>query len=480
MNVAASVAIAVAERVERTGGPRAGLVAWKTLAGNTADGQARGKAILAALRCALALRDEGAFAELTTLWPSVDRGVWDVPIATLCKELVHAGFLPRAIALAETESRRHPTARALYCHARCLDVARDAAAAEVFREAIVRAEKEGANDIEVSSRVRRAAILARSWETMEEALEEARRVDLARVSASARLLVARVLLRSPSRFVRAGAIGILDEIICSEEAALATRALTLVARWADDAGDTLTPLESDRLVALFGRERVANVAPNAKEIARTLERLARSKDEETLRAALDEAVLVAPELAPLHERMNDILGGRFEVAEEPVEVAPADARERRVLRHAQILDVVAAMRDRAPARAARTMRLLAEAEEAGEHLPLEILSVVQAALGYDDDELREAAAHVAAVRLRRASTGAPARGFAVLADTLASVGMADLARTARRAAVVAKEPGAAESLGTSLAREGWELARTHDRARAVEKLREAKALLTRS
>lgn len=478
MNVAASVALAVAERVERTGGPRAGLVAWRTLASSRAtDSEVRGKALLAALRCALALRDEAALSELTALWETVDRGVWDGAIYVLCKEMVRGGFSSRATTLAEAEVRRHRTARALYCHARCLDLARDAAAADVFRDAIARAEKEGAKDIELASRVRRSAILARSWHTMSDAIEEARRVDVAQVPAESRLVVARVLLRSPSRFERAGAIGILDTIITAEEAALATRALTLIARWADDAGDALTPLESDRVIALFGRERVQMVAPNAKEIARVLERIARSKDDAALRAALDEAVLVVPELGPLHERTHDILAGRFEVLEEPVETAPSAPSRRRAVRHAQILDVVVAMRDRAPARAARTMRILAEAEEAGEHLPLEVLSVVQAALGYDDPELRETAAHLVAVRLRRASTGAPPRGFLLLADTLASLGMVELSLTARRAAVVSKEPGAAESLGTSLAREGWELARVGDREQAIQKLREAKALL---
>ncbi|MDF2697139.1 MAG: hypothetical protein K0S65_5522, partial [Labilithrix sp.] len=53
----------------------------------------------------------------------------------------------------------------------------------------------------------------------------------------------------------------------------------------------------------------------------------------------------------------------------------------------------------------------------------------------------------------------------------------ELSRMARRAAVVAKEPGAAESLGTSLTREGWDLARSGERARAIARLREAKALL---
>ena len=313
---------------------------------------------------------------------------------------------------------------------------------------------------------------------MGEALEEARRVDVREVPPSARLVVAGVLLRSPSRFARASALGVLDEIVVAEDASLATRALTLVARWADDAGDALTPLEADRLVALLGRERVVKVSPHAKDVARSLARIAGSKDDAALSAALDEAARRAPELAPLHARARDVLRGRFEAA--PAETPappPSGTAARRAFRWSEMLDVVVAMRDRAPARAARTLRALAEATEAGEHLPAQVLGVAQAALTYGDEELREAAARLVRARLGNAAAGAPPRGYALLADTLASLGIAELSAAARRAAVVANEPGAAESLGTSLAREGWELARNGDRAQAIEKLREAKAVL---
>jgi hypothetical protein len=481
MSIAGSIAIAVAERVERTGGPRAGLVAWKTLAGNTADAEVRGTALLAALRCALALRDVEVLGDLTVQWATVDRGVWDTPIATLCKEIVHAGFLPRAIALAHAEARRLRTARSLYCYARCLDVARDDQAPAAFRDAIARAENEGAREVELASRVRRAVILARSWNTMDEALAEARQVDLPRVSPASRLAVAGVLLRSPSRFVRAAALGTLDELVVGDDRELALRALTLAARWADDVGDALTPLEADRLGALFGRERAIEVAPRARDVVRRLERIALAKDDEALSAALDEAARAAPELAPLHARARDILRGRYEAPSDPAaSLPPPGTAARRAFRWSQMLDVVVAMRDRAPARAARVLGILAEAESGGESLPAAVLGIAEAALTYRDEELRDAGARVLAIRLRRAAPGVPPRGYAFLADTLASLGMTELSITARRAAVVAKEPGAAVSLGTSLAREGWELAKAGERMEAIRKLREAKALLLSS
>ncbi len=486
MNVASSLAVAVAERVERTGGPRAGLVAWKALAGNSTDGEIRGKALLAALRCAVALREDGAIGELITLWGNVDRGVWDVSIAVLCKEMTRAGLLRRATELARAEAERHRTALSLYVHARCLDVAGDDAAAGAFRSVVDRAVKEGAKDIALAARVRRATLLARSWDTMSEALEEATQVDIAAAPPESKLALARVLLFSPSRFVRAGAIGVLDDLASSsdpETASFRAKALRLAATWADDVGAAMTPLESDRLIAMFGRERIAKVAPHAKEVLRACEQITRARDDAEVEARLEaaaNAAFASPELAAQHTRAREILRGRYEPQREG-ERLPADETKRRAFRQQEILDVAVAIRDKAPARAARTLRLLAEAAEAGEHLPRELDAVAHLALERraepGDAELRDAAVRFFAARLSRASYGAPPRGYLALADTLATLDQEALSKKARRAAVTAKEPGAAESLGIALARQGWELARQGERARAIERLREAKRLL---
>lgn len=483
MNVASSLAVAVAERVERTGGPRAGLVAWKTLAGNSADGEIRGKALLAALRCAVALREDGAIGELITLWGNVDRGVWDVSIAVLCKEMTRAGLLRRATELARAEAERHRTALSLYLHARCLDVAGDEAAASAFRSVVDRAVKEGAKDIALAARVRRATLLSRSWDTMSEALEEAAQVDIAAAPPESKLALARVLLFSPSRFVRAGAIGVLDDLASSsdpETASFRAKALRLAATWADDVGSAMTPLESDRLIAMFGRERIAKVAPHAKEVLRACEQITQAHDDAEVEARLEAAASASPELAAQHTRAREILRGRYEPQREGERV-PADETKRRAFRQQEVLDVAVAIRDKAPARAARTLRLLAEAAEGGEHLPRELDAVAHLALEQrtepGDAELRDAAVRFFAARLSRASYGAPPRGYLALADSLATLDQEALSKKARRAAVTAKEPGAAESLGIALARQGWELARQGERARAIERLREAKRLL---
>ena len=484
MGVASSVALAVAERVERTAGPRAGLRAWKALLDNTADVDARAKAILAALRCALTIGELGELASLTTLWETIDQGLWDEPLVALCHDTVKAKLFPQAIALAGAEARRHRTARSLYLLARCLELAGDDRAAAAFHDAIMRAVKEGARAVELTSRVRRTVLLGRAWDTLPAALDEARAIDLSKVDALSRLLVARVLLLAPSRFTRATGLDALDGIVQADDPELAIRALRTAARWADDAGDALSPLEADRLVALFGREQALAQAPHARDLVRLLVRMAQTNEEAALRGVFEESARFDPALGPVRARAQDILRGRFEVPRDVTGGPPTDPRSRRTFRFGELLDVLVAMRDRAPARAAYSLRVLAEAEEAGEHLPREVLGIAQAALAYEDtssaasaQELRDVAVRLIAARLRRPTTGAPPRGFLPLADTLARLGATDVAMTARRAAVAAKEPGAAASLGTTLARAGWRLAEAGERAQAIAKLREAKALL---
>lgn len=482
MSFAASVAVRMANRIERAGGPRAGLAVWKALAERSMSGEAHGTVLLAAFRCAVALRDPTALEELSTRWGDVSGEAWGAQIAALCVEMTRAGLLSRAVALARVESQRSRTSYALYTYSRCLDVARDQAAVGAFRETIESAEDEGAKVIEVAARVRLAVLLCRSVDTVPAAVDEARRVELTCLSPSSRLAVARVLLHSPSRFTRASAIGIVDEIVCGDDAALSARAIEITARWVDDVREELTPLEFDRLVALFGRPRAVSIAPQAKVVMRSIERVVRAKGDAQLEEAIEHASSVDPSLGPLHERARDILRGRFEVARDPIGDVPDDPARRHVFRHEQILDVVVAMRDRLLAQAARSLRWLAEAEEAGERLPREVLGVAHVAFGEEGDELRDVAARLVAAYLRRSSPAPPPRGFVALADTLMSIGEDDLSLRARRAAVLVNEPGARESLGVHLARIGWRLAlhEPPEREASIRMLREAKSLLTKS
>ena len=482
MSLTADVAIGAAERLERSAGPGPGLAVWRRLASSASGAELRGRAILGGLRCAIAVRDLGALRDLSLLWRTVDEGVWE-GIFALCKELWRARLGVCSVDLAYAEVARLRTARALYMYARCLDVAGDSRAAGAFQAALERAQNEGAKPLTHTCRVRRAAWLAQAPETLTVAIEEAKRVSVAEATPAERLVLARILLRSPSRFARTSAIGLLDDLVspCAPGAltGLARRALVLAARHADDTADDLTPLELDRLLALFGRESIAKEVAPVRDALRAIERLARARERKSdaeLEAALDEAARSHPELAILHGRARDILRGRFEPA-----FVPPSLAERPVLGAGAyplwtaMLDVVVALRDTSWPRASHAVRWLADAAERGERMPPQLWTIAQAALGTDDVEVRAVTGRLVAALLAT-SSAAPPRGWLGLAQALAACGMNELATIARRAAALAKEPGAVDSLVLALARSGWQLAESGDRARALERLREARTL----
>jgi hypothetical protein len=473
VSLAADVAIAAAERLERSAGPGRGLALFRRLASNAGAAELRGRAVLGGLRCAIAVRDASALRDLALLWATVDNASEEVRdgVFATCKDLSRAGLGAAAIELAHAEVRRGGTARALYAYARCLDVAGDPRSAAAFSDAIARGEREGAAAIVRASRVRRAAWLARSTDTLAEAVEEAKRVSGLEATLAERLVLARVLLRAPSRFARASALGLLDAVVSAAGAgALARRAIVAAARHADDMQDDLTPLEVDRILALLSRESIARETSRARDAVRAIDRLARAKEhasEREFEAALDEAARVDPALAVLHGRARDILGGRFEAYGA---LAPSSHPE-----WSALLDAVVAMRDSAWPRTAHALQRLAESAEAGERLPPHAWTVATATLGSDDAEVRRVAGRLVATMMKT-TTAAPPRGWLGLALALAACKMEALAMTARRAAALAKEPGAAEALALGLTRSGWELALAGERSRPIARLREARAL----
>jgi hypothetical protein len=483
MSLSADLAIAAGERLERSAGPAAGLAVWRRLASNATAAELRGRAILGGIRCAISVRDLGALRDLGLLWQTVEEGVWD-GIFAACRDLSRAGLGMCAVELAHAEVKRLRTARALYMYARCLDVAGDPRAAEAFKASLERAEKEGATALVHTCRVRRAVWLERAPETLAVAIAEAKKVSVAEATPAERLVLARVLLRSPSRFTRASAIGMLDELVSPAKAAasldeLGRRALVLAACHADDTADDLTPLEVDRLLALFSRPSIAKEAAPVRDVLRVIDRLAcakNSKSETDFEAALAEAARTDPELAVLHGRARDILRGRFEPAfgSAPLAGRPVLGAGTYPL-WTTMLDVVVALRDKAWPRAAHAVRSLADAADRGERMPRPLWTIAQTALGTDDAEVRTVTGRLVATMLQTTST-APPRGWLGLTHALAVCGMNDLATVARRSAALAREPGAKEALVLALTRSGWQLAESGERSRAIERLREARAL----
>ncbi len=290
--------------------------------------------------------------------------------------------------------------------------------------------------------------------------------------------MARVLLRAPSRFARASAIGLLDDLVVAGTSAGATttaglvarRALLLAAHHADDMNDEVTPLEADRLVALFSRETIAKEMLYVRDAVRSIERLARAKekkDDVAFEAALAEAARTDSELAVLHQRARDILRGRFEAYESSRTAAHPE--------WTALLDAVVAMRDEAWPRTAASLGRLADSAELAERLPPHTWTVAQAALGANDPEVRSVAGRLVAAMMKT-TTASPPRGWLGLSQSLAACGLDDLATTARRGAALAKEAGASEALALALTRKGWQLAQAGDSARAIERLREARDL----
>lgn len=470
MSLGVGVAIAAAERVERTGGPSAGLAVWRRLAESATSAELRGRACLATIRCATTLRDLGSIRDVCRLWETVDAGVWDTEIARACRDMARGGLLVTATELAFAEVRRHPTARALYTYARCLDVAGDRRAGAAFADAAARAAREGVTGMEAEARLRRAAWLSADPEQAGAALADAKAIDPASLTPPSRLALASILLRAPSRFQRASAIGLLDALATGEDSTLAARAVSLAARHADDLAEGLSPMELDRLLALFGREPVRKLAPGAQEALRLASLVSRAEGDD-LAAALDQVGTFEPRYRALVARARDVVRGRFE----PVRVGPTEPPVDEVGRWSAVLDAAVALRDGAHPRASIAIRSLAELAEAGERLPAAAWTVATVALERDDAELAAVAGRLAFAMLRSATHRAP-RGFLRLAVALAARGMDEVANLARRAAVQASEPNAEDALALSLTRSGWQLARKKDRRAALARLREARAL----
>jgi hypothetical protein len=489
VSLAADVAVGAAERLERSAGPGAGLKVWRRLAANAASAELRGRAILGGVRCAIAVRDLGAIRDLSLLWrtvEAVDSGVWD-GLFDACKAMSRTGLGVCATELARSEIKRARTARGLHAYARCLDVAGDPRAAAAFADALAAAESEGATRHSRVCRIRLAAWLARSPETLGAAIEEAKRVVIADAAPAERLVVARVLLRSPSRFARASALGMLDDLVSgggapgagAQELGLARRALVLAAHHADDLSDDLTPLEVDRLVALFSRAPFTRVLTRVRDALRALDRLARANDKTSdaeMEAALSDAAHADPELEVLHRRAREILAGRYEAYQLSNESRdPVGQHEARHPQWTALLDAVVAMRDDAWPRAANALRRMAELAERGERLPPHGWTTAQAALGSPDTEVRSVAGRLIAAMMKT-TTAAPPRGWLGLAQALSVLGMNELSTIARRSAAVAREPGATDALALTLTRSGWQHALAGERSQALERLREAKAL----
>src|SRR4051812_4772339 len=114
MDVVDAAALSLAERLEQSVGPRAAFSTFRPLVQRVAKGEARTRAILGALRCAVKLDDVAEVTVLAGLWAlagGADR--WGEVLA-LCLSLSRKRLPSQAAELAVAEAQRTSRARAHY------------------------------------------------------------------------------------------------------------------------------------------------------------------------------------------------------------------------------------------------------------------------------------------------------------------------------------------------------------------------------
>ena len=472
MSFGGEVALAAAERARRTLGPKVGLASYRALAENSAESETRGRATLEALRCALEVGDDAALAAMIGLYASIDPGKLSDEAVELSLLLEKRGRALEAASLASLEAARSPRARSLYVHARFLERTGALGALDAFALAEQHAEKEGLDEFVQSARARRVALLYERGSREPAALLE-KRVALPSLPTALALRLAAHGLVSPSRFTRAGWLSEIDRRCRASETTADERSelLRVACAHADRAGHTLTPLEADRLLALFANLRDEGLG--AKLSAR-------------LRAFADLRVAASDARAPLEvrrvldslgdvgtepvQRALDVVSGRFE----PKVALPVDDPV------GLAISAVAALRDQDPTRAQAALtalvRLLPEASP-GKRGP----SWEAATLGLVSEAEPVRLASLAVVRtLVAARASLPSvsadRGGIVLARGCRAAGDDALAVAVLSLAVDAREDGASAALFETSRELAWREAASGHRADALALLARAKRL----
>jgi hypothetical protein len=477
LNVIDAAAIGLCERIEQRMGARAALAAFRPLITRVAGGGARVRAILGALRCAVALGDEDEVGRLADAWSTAPGDDRFGDIVALSISLSQRGLAHATARLAVAESTRDPRARAHYLAARCLEGAGDPAAIEAFSRAAEKAAIEGEIAIATASRARRIETLAATPATRALALIEATACDPSAGSPSERLVIARVRLDAPSPFSRATALSMLEELarlgmahaLGTEPRRVAAAAVELAADHADELGVALGAVEVDRIAATLRHWPDASARMQALARLDALAAVARTplvdREEPLARAAK-----LSPEAEAHLVRARAVIGGagqgRFPGTAHPSLSAAARLGD-------LALDAVASEAHARPADAAAVLASAREILATSSAFPAALWTAVRLCAASEDARLRAEAGHLGEALLSRRGP-APARGYTSLVAPLETAGRADLAERALRAAVRAREAGAADDLGEALVREGFRLAEAGERDAAVAKLREAR------
>lgn len=433
------MALAAAERVERAAGAKAGLVAYRALVTNVAAMESRGRAILGALRCAVRVSDLATVSTMTAWWKPIHEGAYLEEIIALTTALQEGGHGKAATDLAAAEVARFRTARALYLFARCLELGDDPAAPGVFSEAAERADNEGAKALATSARVRRISWLSRAHTSFALALDEAVAMDLTEAEPWDTLVICRARLRSPSRFVRAGALALLEDLAKGPDLRLAEQAMLLGATHADDYAEELTSLERDRVTSLLRHWPIESERDASLAVLEAVAKIALFPESE-------EAI---------HEAAK---------AGSPLPLASLG------------LDAVLAMQGEKVSEASASLRQATALVPGAPSIPAPLWKSAELGLASPSPIVREDAARLSDALLAEPRKG-PRGGFIPLARALDDDGNAELALQAFRAALIAREPGSREALAQALIGRGWKHASAGQREEAIHALKEARQLL---
>lgn len=460
-----AIALAAADKIAKTAGARAGIVAYRNLLAQEAEAT-RAAAVLRGIDCAVEAGDEQAAYSFAESWSTVRAGDWGSDVVLGAARLEARGFLRTAHLLLSRERERRNDPRVAYALGKVSGrrgMSGDALAAFesclAFNGGTTSVAREAAAVIAAAT-VRVARARARDPRTNDDALGMARSVDPSLLSPGDRLQLARVLLGSKSRFERASALSMLVDV-ARISPALAPRAATYAARHADRMGHALTPLEADRLRAALAAH------PNVKEGELAARRLESLQGGTGAAAALSEErrIMADPALQPIVVKAKAVLAGgsgpRTTTADSPLGERLTDAS-------------LAAMADlRRGTLHAGTLAQIAELASGNlRPFPRAALTLAWLALAGSDATLYPAA--IAMAERALVLDTRPPRGMLPLATLLAQRGAHDVAERALRLAVLRGEETAAARLSRLLVDRAKRALHRGNRAAALAFLSEAR------
>jgi hypothetical protein len=474
MNVFEKMALSTAERLERHVGADSALATYRRLLARFPKGEARTQAALGALRCAERLGDASVVAEIAGAWRAMRDARPGDAIPTLTRALVRRGLDRAAADLASAEAERAPTARSLYLSARCRERVGDADALSLYRRAGELADAEpDAAAIGAAARARRVERLAADPERAKDALEEALAAPLEAATRAQKLAIAEVRLGAPSPYARASALSLLEELGRPRADRsppldeIARAAILVAARHADLRGDTIAPVEQDRIVAALRHWPDSEAREAAIARVKALGGIARAsgsaRDDAAAKAAVLDAALV-PLLASAHAVLAGAPAGHGSVPA----AAPTGVRL-----GASALDAVAALLRGHDDDASAALRRAASLVPNAGAVPPALAVAIDHGLARERTSV-EAAELVET--LLDARLGFPVRGHARLAAALRGARRDDLAVRVLRAGAAARDLDAIDDLSTDRVREAHRAVARGDRDGAIAALREAKAL----